>query len=104
VLVLTSVSVKASFDNLTPARYARRAHLTTVVSACPARSVFAEGEPPVSTAPASFPPIDFTRIGPSLGERFPDVILPDQHGQTVDLHAARAGRRALVLFYRSARW
>jgi peroxiredoxin len=54
--------------------------------------------------PAEFPSIDFSNIGPSVGERFPDLALPDQHGRTVDLHAARAGRRALVLFYRSARW
>ena len=52
----------------------------------------------------TFPTIDFTEIGPRVGEPFPDVVLPDQSGQQVDLHAARAGRRALVLFYRSARW
>ncbi len=54
--------------------------------------------------PVRFPSIDFTAIGPLVGERFPDLSLPDQHGRTVDLHAARAGRRALVVFYRSARW
>ena len=53
---------------------------------------------------ARFPSIDFSRIGPAVGERFPEVVLPDQHGRTVDLQAARAGRPALVLFYRSARW
>jgi len=51
-----------------------------------------------------FPVIDFTSIGPRVDEQFPDVILPDQHGVVTDLHAARAGRRALVVFYRSARW
>jgi hypothetical protein len=30
--------------------------------------------------------------------------LPDQHGQSVDLHQARNGRRALVVFHRSAAW
>ena len=50
------------------------------------------------------PTLDFTTIGPAVGERFPDVRLPDQTGQIVDLHAARAGRRALVVFHRSARW
>lgn len=54
--------------------------------------------------PAEFPSIDFSEIGPAVGERFPDVVLSDQHGRTVDLQATRAGRRALVLFYRSARW
>lgn len=58
----------------------------------------------MAIGPARFPTIDFSRIGPSIGERFPDLALPDQHGQSVDLHAERAGRRALVLFYRSARW
>ena len=53
---------------------------------------------------ARFPTIDFSAIGPPVGARFPDVRLPDQRGQTVDLHAARQGRRALVVFYRSARW
>jgi hypothetical protein len=32
------------------------------------------------------------------------VSLPDQHGTTIDLHQARAGRRAVVLFHRSAGW
>ncbi len=58
----------------------------------------------MSTPPTRFPPIDFTAIGPRVGARFPDVRLPDHQGQTVDLHTARAGRRALVVFYRSARW
>jgi peroxiredoxin len=50
------------------------------------------------------PHVDFERVGPPLGERFPDVRLPDQRGEVVDLHQARAGRRALVLVYRSAAW
>jgi peroxiredoxin len=55
------------------------------------------------TTPA-MPELDFSTIGPAVGERFPDIRLPDQHGQIVDLHAARAGRRALVVVYRSAQW
>jgi peroxiredoxin len=50
------------------------------------------------------PPRDFTTVGPKEGDRFPDVRLPDQTGALVDLHARRAGRRALVVFYRSAEW
>jgi peroxiredoxin len=50
------------------------------------------------------PPRDFRQIGPKEGELFPDVRLPDQTGALVDLHAARAGRPALVVFYRSAEW
>lgn len=54
-------------------------------------------------APA-MPKVDFTSIGPNVGDRFPDIRLPDQRGDNVDIHAARAGRPALVVFYRSARW
>ncbi len=43
-------------------------------------------------------------IGPAIGEPFPDIVLPDQHGTPTDLHRVRAGRRALVIFFRSARW
>jgi len=50
------------------------------------------------------PPRDFRAIGPNEGERFPDVRLPDQAGVPVDLHGARAGRRAVVVFHRSAEW
>ncbi len=55
------------------------------------------------TTPA-LPALDFDRIGPTVGNPFPNILLPDQHGQPVDLHAARAGRRALIVFYRSAAW
>jgi peroxiredoxin len=50
------------------------------------------------------PPRDFDNVGPKPGERFPDIRLPDQSGAMVDLHAARAGRAALVVFHRSAEW
>ena len=50
------------------------------------------------------PPRDFDKIGPKPGERFPDVQLLDQTGTKVDLHAARARRPAVVVFYRSAEW
>lgn len=48
--------------------------------------------------------LDFATIGPRVGEKFPDLVLPDQSGRPVDLHQARAGRPALVVFYRSAKW
>jgi peroxiredoxin len=48
--------------------------------------------------------IDFSNIGPAIGEHFPDITLPDQHGNTVRLHQARGNRRALVVFHRSASW
>jgi peroxiredoxin len=47
---------------------------------------------------------DYRDAGPRVGEPFPDIRLPDQHGSVVDLHAARGSRRAIVVFYRSARW
>ncbi len=56
------------------------------------------------TTTPQLPALDFNRIGPLVGSRFPDIRLPDQSGRVVDLHAARAGRRALVVIYRSARW
>jgi peroxiredoxin len=42
--------------------------------------------------------------GPGIGERFPDITLPDQTGAPIRLQQARGDRRALVVFYRSARW
>jgi hypothetical protein len=50
------------------------------------------------------PMLDFSQIGPPVGSHFPDVCLPDQTGQLLDVHARRAGRRALFVVYRSARW
>jgi len=47
---------------------------------------------------------DFSRIGQNEGEGFPDIRLPDQSGHPVNLHMARAGRKAIVVFYRSADW
>ena len=58
----------------------------------------------MTTTQPQYPDTDFDRVGPAIGARFPDIQLPDQHGQVVDLQTARAGRRALVLFYRSASW
>lgn len=58
----------------------------------------------MSETARTLPFIDFERTGPRIGERFPDVILPDQHGRLVDLHRTRAGRPALIQFQRSAKW
>ena len=59
---------------------------------------------PMSDARPPLPVLDFDRIGPRVGERFPDLLLPNQTGESVDLHARRDGRQALVLFHRSASW
>lgn len=50
------------------------------------------------------PEIDADGLGPQVGERFPDVVLPDQWGNPIDLHEHRAGRRALFIVHRSADW
>jgi len=47
--------------------------------------------------------VDFP-TGPAVGEAFPDFTLPNQRGEQLSLHVARRGRRALVTFFRSARW
>lgn len=47
---------------------------------------------------------DLGGVGPDVGASFPDLRLPDQSGEVVDLHADRRQRRALVIFYRSADW
>jgi peroxiredoxin len=47
---------------------------------------------------------DYTEAGPQVGARFPDVVLPDQTGQPIDLHQVRRGRRAIIVFHRSAKW
>jgi hypothetical protein len=45
-----------------------------------------------------FPP------GLEVGERAPDFVLPNQHGEEVPFHADRDGSRAALLFFRSAVW
>ena len=49
-------------------------------------------------------PTDYTQIGPAIGEEFRDFELPDADRNLVRLHRWRRGRRALVVFYRSAAW
>jgi hypothetical protein len=51
---------------------------------------------------AGLPPGQST--GPEIGDRLPDVVLPDANGRSVDLHSDRDGRPAVVVFYRSAVW
>ncbi len=41
---------------------------------------------------------------PTVGSTFPDFTLSDQHGHLVPFAATRAGRKALVVVYRSADW
>lgn len=62
-----------------------------------ARVEDALGRPPL-------PEFDPDTVGPAVGTRFPDVVLPDQRGVAVDFHHHRNGRRALFVVYRSAAW
>ena len=42
--------------------------------------------------------------GPAVGELVPDFTLPDQTGTLVNFNAVRGGRKAMVMFHRSAGW
>ncbi len=50
------------------------------------------------------------RAGPGFstglepGQPMPDFTLPDHTGRLINFHEARAGRRALVHFFRSTVW
>ena len=56
------------------------------------------GHPGRAGLPEGYP------TGPEVGEKLPDFTLPDAFGKNVTLHEARAGRPAVVVFYRSALW
>ena len=42
--------------------------------------------------------------GPAIGERLPEFTLPNQHGEMVDFQEHHEGRKAVLVFYRSAVW
>ncbi len=69
-----------------------------------------EALPPIGTnSPSavlvhSMTQTDYSQIGPAVGEIFPDFELPDGEEHAVRLHGWRNGRRALIVFYRSAAW
>ncbi|MGI9612541.1 MAG: hypothetical protein ACR2QO_06515 [Acidimicrobiales bacterium] len=42
--------------------------------------------------------------GPEVGLQLPDIVATDQSGRRLDVHADRDGRRAVVVFTRSAVW
>jgi len=47
---------------------------------------------------------DGASIGPAIGERLPDFVLPDAQGRIIGLHADRGDSPAVVVFHRSAVW
>lgn len=49
-------------------------------------------------------PDEIFPTGPAIGETLPDIVAPAHTGALVDMHEARAGRPAVVVFYRSAVW
>lgn len=53
-------------------------------------------------ARASLP--DGATTGPTIGERLPDFILPDASGNPISFHSDRAGKKTVLVFYRSAVW
>jgi len=58
---------------------------------------------PLSRPARREPGPDFP-TGPAVGERLPNFTLPDQYGQPTDFDMARQGRKAIVVFHRSAYW
>lgn len=60
--------------------------------------------PEALATPPELVPVEYDAVGPQVGERFPDIRLPDQTGSVVDLHRHRNGRRAIVIVHRSADW
>jgi len=51
---------------------------------------------------ASLP--DGHSTGPEIGELLPDFTLPDTSGKPIGFHVDRGGRKAVLVFYRSAVW
>ena len=59
---------------------------------------------PITPTDHPLPEVDFDGVGPPLGERFPDLVLPNQQGNFVNLHERRGNRRGVVVIHRSADW
>ena len=53
-------------------------------------------------ARASLP--DGATTGPEVGEKLPGFTLPDSQGRPIDFHTNRDGKKAALVFYRSAVW
>ena len=49
-------------------------------------------------------PAGWFPTGPEIGEVLPEIIAPSHAGEVVDVHRDRAGKPAVVVFYRSAVW
>lgn len=53
-------------------------------------------------ARASLP--DNAGTGPGIGDVLPDFELPDARGRRIRFHQDRAGKKTVLVFYRSAVW
>ena len=49
-------------------------------------------------------PIDVSSLGPQVGEKVPDFVLPDQHGTMQTLDSIMGEQGAMIVFHRSADW
>jgi hypothetical protein len=49
-------------------------------------------------------PVDFSKLGPQIGQKVPDFSLTDQAGATHTLGSILGPNGALLVFYRSAEW
>ncbi len=58
---------------------------------------------PLTRAARREPEADFP-TGPQVGVALPEIELPNQHGELVDVRAARGALGAIVVFHRSAFW
>ena len=48
--------------------------------------------------------IDVSSLGPQVGEKIPDFVLPDQYGRVRTLDTIMGERGAMLVFHRSADW
>ncbi len=58
---------------------------------------------PVDRAARREPAEDFP-TGPPVGSAIPPIVLPDQHGELVDVTERRGPSGAVIVFHRSAYW
>ena len=58
---------------------------------------------PIDRAARREPVADFP-TGPAIGESVPSVKLPNQRGAMVDIVERLNGRKAVLVFHRSAYW
>jgi len=58
---------------------------------------------PMDRAARREPDADFP-TGPDIGAALPNIRLPNQHGEIIDVAQHRGRKGAIVVFHRSAYW